>query len=184
MVAALGTQGVAVFGYSSSTGITNNGAFSQITAATASGDFSVVLDGSDNLYIAQTSAITAWGIASSGNTNRGTYTYPSGSVPRSVVVDADSKYVYTADVGLGTITGFGTGTTTALTLLAGSPYAAPASVAALGIDSTNGYLVAAGYDANAGVQLYSIGSAGALTAVHSAATSTAKQDPVLVAMSH
>ncbi len=184
VVAALGTQGAAVFGYSSSTGITNNGVFSQILAATASGDFSVVLDGGDNLYISQTNSITAYGIAATGNTNRGTYAYPSGSVPRSVVVDSNSKFVYTADVGLGKITGFGTGTTTALTLLTGSPYAAPASVAALGIDNTDAYLVAAGYDANAGVQLYAIGTAGALTAVKSAGTSTATQYPVLVAMSH
>ncbi len=184
VVASLGTSGDAVFGYSSSEGITNNGAFSQITAGTNSGDFSSVIDSADNLYLAQTSTMTVVGLASSGNTNRGTYTYPAGSIPRSVVVDSAATFVYTADVGLGKITGFATGTTTALTVLSGSPFAAPASVAALGVDNTDGYLVAVGYDANAGVQLYSVATTGVLTPVKSTGTSTATQYPVLVAMSH
>ncbi len=184
VVAALGTQGDYIFGFGSTTGITGNGASSNITAGTNSGDFSLAIDGSNNLYIAQTGSITTWALASTGNTNRGSYTYPAGSIPRSVVVDGQSKFVYTADVGLGKITGFATGTTTALTVLSGSPYAAPASVAALGVDSTNAYLVAAGYSASAGVQLYAIGTTGVLTPVTSAATSTATQYPVLVAMSH
>lgn len=184
VVAALGSQGDAVFTYSSSSGITNNGAYSQITAGASSADFSVALDTLNRLYIAQTATISSWAIASTGNTNRGTYTYPSGSIPRSVVVSSDAAFVYTADAGTSRVTGFATGTTTALTTLSGSPYTAPANVAALGLDNTGDYLVAAGYSATAGVQLFSISSAGLLTATKSAATSTATQYPVLVAMSH
>ncbi|HLI75503.1 MAG TPA: beta-propeller fold lactonase family protein [Acidobacteriaceae bacterium] len=184
VVASLGTAGDAVFPYTSTGGVPNATPFTTIPAGTSSGDFSVALDASDNVYIAQTGTITVYGLTSTGATNRGYYTYPSGSVPRSTVVDPSSKFVYTADVGLGQITGFATGTTTALTLLTGSPFTAPASVSALGIDSTDTYLVAVGYDASAGVQLYSIAASGVLSAIKSAGTSTQTQNPVLVAMSH
>ena len=156
-----------------------------MNAGTSSGDFSVTLDDSDNAYVAQTSTLTVYTLSSSGVAQRGTtYSYPSGSVPRSTVVDPSSKFVYTADVGTSKISGFATGTA-GVTELSGSPFPAPANVAAIGVDSTDTYLVAVGYDAAAGVQLYSLASSGVLSALaKTAGTSTATQYPVLVAMSH
>jgi hypothetical protein len=52
------------------------------------------------------------------------------------------------------------------------------------VDNTGSYLVAVGYDATAGVQLFSISTTGVLASLKSAATSTATQYPVLVAMTH
>ncbi len=184
LMTSLGTAGDAVFRYAS-TGVPSTTAVTTIAAGTNSGDFSVAIDASDNAYVAQTSTLTVYTLSSSGVTVQGTaFAYPSGSNPRSVVVDPSSKYVYTADVGTGKISGFATGTG-GVTELAGSPFAAPAQVAALGVDSTDTYLVAVGYDAAAGVQLYSVASSGVLSALaKTAATSTVTQDPVLVAMSH
>lgn len=185
VMASLGTSGDAVFQYSSTGGVPNATPFTTVTAGTASGDFSVAIDASDYAYVAQTSTLTVFALSSSGVTQRGTtYSYPSGSIPRSTVVDTTSKFVYTADAGTSKISGFATGTA-GVTELAGSPFAAPASVAALGVDSTDTYLVGVGYDASAGVQLYSVASSGVLSPLaKTAGTSAATQYPVLVAMSH
>jgi 6-phosphogluconolactonase (cycloisomerase 2 family) len=183
VVASFGTQGDYVFPYTSSGGITTTGA-QPIAAGTASGDFSVAIDASDNAYIAQTSTMTVYGLTSTAVNNRGTISYASGSVPRSVTIGPSSKYVFTANQGTGTISSFTTGTTTALSSVSGSPFTGPAHVAALGVDNTGSYLVAVGYDATAGVQLFSISTTGVLASLKSAATSTATQYPVLVAMTH
>ena len=185
VMASLGTAGDAVFSYTSGAGVPNAAPFKTVNAGTSSGDFSVTLDDSDNAYVAQTSTLTVYTLSSSGVAQRGTtYSYPSGSVPRSTVVDPSSKFVYTADVGTSKISGFATGTA-GVTELSGSPFPAPANVAAIGVDSTDTYLVAVGYDAAAGVQLYSLASSGVLSALaKTAGTSTATQYPVLVAMSH
>ncbi len=179
--AALGTQGDAVFSYTSTGGVPNT-YFQTLTAGTGSGDFSVAFDGNDNVYLAQTATMTWLSLTSGQFTSKGTYAYPSGSIPRSTVVDPESRFVYTADVGTSQITGFTAGSVTTLT---GSPYTAPASVSSLGVDSTDTYLVAAGYAVTGGVQLYSIASSGVLSALAATAgTSTQTQDPVLVAMTH
>lgn len=184
VVASLGTQGDAVFGYSSTTGLTNGGTFTTITPATGSGDFSVAIDGNDKAYLAQTSSLAVYQLANLSS-GAATISLASGTVPRRAVVDPSSKFLYTANVGQGKIGGYAIGSTTALSALAGQPYAAPASVAALGVDSSDTYLVAAGYDASAGVQLYSIAASGVLSKVGTAqGTSTATGFPVLVAMSH
>jgi 6-phosphogluconolactonase len=182
--AALGAQGDAVFSYTSTavTGGVPNQYFQTLTAGANSGDFSVAFDANDNAYLAQTNTFSWYSVTSGQFTQKAYYTYPSGSIPRSVVVDPDSKFVYTADVGTGKISGF---TAASVTQLAGSPYAAPTSVSALGIDNTDTYLVAVGYDGTAGIQLYSIASSGVLSALaKTAGTSTVTTDPVLVAMTH
>lgn len=187
VMASYGTQGDLVFSYNSTSGITNTG--TAITPSSAStGDFSVAIDKNGKAYIGQTATISAYTlstlIANPTTYTPAVYTYPSGSIPRSVVVDSTGSFVYSANVGTSKIGGFSTATTTTLPTLANQPYAGPTNVAALGIDSTNTYLIAAGYDASAGVQLYSIAGTGVLTSIKSAGTSTATQYPVLVAMSH
>lgn len=183
VVTSLDTAGDAIFSYTSSGGVSKE--LTTINAGSNSGDFSVALDNSDNAYLAQTGTLSVYTLGSSGATLRGTvYTYPTGSVPRSTVVDPSYKYVYTADVGTSKISGFAA-STAGVTELSGSPFAAPASVAAIGVDSTDTYLIAVGYDASAGVQLYSLAGSGVLSALaKTAGTSTATQYPVLVAMSH
>jgi 6-phosphogluconolactonase len=186
VVTALGTAGDAVYGYVSGSGLTNNGVpIGQVAAGTDSGEFSVAIDGNNNAYVAETAGLTAYALTSSTPTLRLTVPYASGAIPRGVVVDPGSKFVFTANEGTNNISAFTTGTTTALTAVSGSPFAAPNEVAALGVDSTDTYLVAAGYDASAGIQLYSIASSGVLSALaKTAGTTTATQYPVLVAMSH
>lgn len=184
VVASLGTAGDAVFGYATGSGVTNNGTFYEIAPFTNSGDFSVGIDASNNAYISQTAGMTAYSLGSTAATSRGTVSYASGAVPRSVAVDPESRFVFTANEGTGTISAFATGTSTALTAITGSPFTGPAHVSALGVDSTSSYLVALGYDSSAGVQLWSIPSSGVISQLKTAGSTTATQFPVLVAMSH
>ncbi len=186
VVAALNAAGDAVYGYASPSGLTGNGVpIGQVAAGSQSDEFSVAIDGNNTAYVAQTAGLTAYALTSSTPTVRQTVAYASGAIPRGVVVDPGSKFVFTANEGTSNISAFTTGTTTALTSVSGSPFAAPNDVAALGVDSTDTYLVAVGYDTSAGIQLYSIASSGVLSALaKTAGTTTATQYPVLVAMSH
>ena len=110
-------------------------------------------------------------------------TYPVGNGPRSIVINSDSTYLYVGNDTDSTISGYSIGTNAALTALAGSPYAAPSSVDALAIDSTGKYVIASGYNASSGIQLYTIGSAGALTPTASAGDGTAGV-PSAIAATH
>ena len=92
--------------------------------------------------------------------------------------------MFTANEGANTISSFGIASDGNLTAATGSPFAGPTEVSALGVDNTGVYMVAVGYDANTGVRLYSISSAGVLTQVATAASGTTTQYPALVAMTH
>lgn len=182
VVASFGTQGDVVFPYSTANGITISGA-QTIAPLTSSGDFSVAIDANDNAYIGQTSSVSVYSLGSTVGL-RGTVNYTSGTVPRGVTVGPSSKFVFTANQGAGTISSFTTGTAPALQAVSGSPFTGPAHVAALGLDNTGSYLVAAGYDGSAGVALFSISTTGVLASIASAGTGTATAYPVLVAMTH
>jgi 6-phosphogluconolactonase (cycloisomerase 2 family) len=189
VVVSLGTQGDAIFSYSSSSGITSATPVvipSGTTTANPTGDYSVALDDNNYAYIARTNALAVYSINSStlAYSQQDSKSYTSGMVPRSVVLSSSGGYVYTANEGAGTISAFAIGTSGALTEETGSPYAGPTNVSALGVDNSGNYLVAAGYDSSAGVQLFSIGAGGALTHVDSVGSGTSTTDPTVLALTH
>ncbi len=185
--ASLGAAGDAVFTYTSASGITGTG-FQTLSAGSTTahptGDFSVAVDANNYAYVAQTTSMTVYGITSSGITNEGTVGYATGSVPRSVTLSHSDNYVYTANEGAGTISGFGISGSGTLNAASGSPFAGPTNVSALGADNTGNYLVAVGYDASTGVRLYSVSAVGVLTQVAAAGTGTVTTYPALLAMTH
>ena len=61
---------------------------------------------------------------------------------------------------------------------------APTGVGAIGRDSSGDYLVAAGYNATGGIQLFSIGSGGALSSIGSQASGITTSVPVVMALTH
>jgi 6-phosphogluconolactonase (cycloisomerase 2 family) len=156
------------------------------TTANPTGDYSVALDDNNYAYIARTNALAVYSINSStlAYSQQDSKSYTSGMVPRSVVLSSSGGYVYTANEGAGTISAFAIGTSGALTEETGSPYAGPTNVSALGVDNSGNYLVAAGYDSSAGVQLFSIGAGGALTHVDSVGSGTSTTDPTVLALTH
>ena len=177
-----------IFPYTSSGGITTQN-YSLIPCCSAvsspSGDFSLVFDSSDSLYIARTVALSSYGnVGNSAPTFELSQTYASGVTPRSLTVSTGSTYLYTANEGNGTISGFGLSGTGTPTALAGSPYVGPTNVSALGADSTGTYLIAAGYNSSTGVQLFKPGSGVLGAAVASAGTGTNTAYPALLALTH
>ena len=188
VVVSLGTAGDVIFPYTSTSGITSgnyNLIESGTTTANPTGDFSVGLTKNNFAYIARTSTLAAYSIGSTGApTSLGSISYASGATPRSVTLSSGYNYVYTANEGGSTISEFAIGTSGGLTQLSGSPVAAPTNVSALGVDKTGAYLAAAGYNATSGVQLYTIGSNGALTSAASTGSGTSTAYPAVLVLTH
>jgi 6-phosphogluconolactonase (cycloisomerase 2 family) len=189
VVAALGTAGDAIYPYTSGSGVTTTTPVQISSGSTQSaptGDYSIVLDDNNFVYIARTAALAVYQITDSAGDAvlKSTASYNSGVTPRSVVLNSSHNYVYTANEGAGTISAYGIGSNGVLTAASGSPFAAPTNVSALGVDNSGKYMVAAGYNSSNGVQLFTIGSTGTLTSVATAATGTSTAYPVVLAMSH
>ena len=187
VVASLGASGDIVYSYTSANGI--SGATAQeipsgYSVSNPTGDFSVALDLNNYAYIARTSSLGVYEIESTTVPEVATLGFAAGSVPRSVTLSTNYEYLYTADEGAGTVSGFGIGNNGSLTAITGSPFAGPANVSALAVDNTGGYMVAVGYDANTGVRLYSISASGVLAQVAQAGSGTSLAYPALVAMTH
>ena len=193
VVASLGVSGDYVYPYNSSNGIVGNGTGgssvelipSGYSTSNPTGDYSVAVNVNNYALIAQTNSVTAYGLLNNGTiANEGTFSYGSGQAPRSIVLNPAGTFVYTANIVSSTISGFAIGSGGALTQVTGSPTVGPQSVAAIGVDNTGGYLLAVGYDGSAGVQLYSISSAGVLAQVAETGSGTNEAYPALVAMTH
>lgn len=189
VLASLGSAGTAIYPYSSSSGITTTSPLvipSGSTQASPSGDYSVTLDDNNYIYIARTNALAVYQITDTEGDAvlKSTASYATGLTPRSVVLSANQGYVYTANEGAGTISGYSINSAAALTQVSGSPFAGPANVSAIGIDKSGTYMVSAGYNGSSGVQLFTIGSSGGLTLVTSAGTGTSTAYPAILAMTH
>jgi 6-phosphogluconolactonase (cycloisomerase 2 family) len=188
VVAALGTAGDIIYPYSSASGITNTSGTTISSGSSTNnptGDYSVALDKNNFAYIARTAALAVYSLDASGNpTLKSTQTFDAGNVARSVALSASYSYVYTANIGTSNISGYGINTTGSLAAISGSPFPGPTNVSAIGADKSGKYMVAAGYDGSSGVQLFSIGTTGALTLVTSAGSGTSLNSPAILALSH
>jgi 6-phosphogluconolactonase (cycloisomerase 2 family) len=180
-----GTSGVETYSYSSGSGIGNGGSAvgGVPPLSSASGDFSLAFDANDYLYVASTAALTSYDTLTTTPYNTvNTQSFVSGVTPRSVILAKSYGYVYTADEGNSTISEFSQ-TTGTMTLLGSPP--GPTNVSALGADNSGLYVVAAGYNSSSGIQLFSIGSAGALTQTGTEVGSgTSTSVPTVLAMTH
>jgi 6-phosphogluconolactonase (cycloisomerase 2 family) len=190
LVAVLGTGGAETFAYNTTTGaLTASASFNP--ANTSIGIYGVAIDSNNNIYTAGTQLSNSPGLQEYAANSAGVpastpvATATTGSGPRAVVLSGDGSYIYVANFTDGTISGFSTTASSGvLPTLTGSPYAAPSNVVALGRDNSGKYIVAGGYNATSGAQIYTIGSAGALASAAIAATGTSTGIPVSLAMAH
>jgi 6-phosphogluconolactonase len=184
LAAALATGGANVYPFDTTTGTLPTGQSGVVInpGNAAVGIYAVAFDNNNFLYCVGTAGLQVFSV-SAGATVTLVKTYPVGNGPRSIVINSTSTYVYVGNETDSTISGYSIGTNGALTALAGSPYAAPSSVGALAIDSTGKYVIASGYNATSGIQLYTIGSAGALTPTASVGDGTAGV-PSAIAATH
>jgi 6-phosphogluconolactonase len=187
---ALGGYGFEVYPYSSAKGIPGTpGPQLSPSTSTGSGDFSLAFDKNNYVYVASTSALTSYGgLGATGAPspvleNAQAYTGTVAPRPRAVTLSTNGSYVYTANEGNGTISGFSLSGAGVMTPLGAVP--GPTSVSALGADSSGKYLVAAGYNAINGVQVFNITSTGALSSAGSVdGTGVDLTVPTVMALSH
>jgi hypothetical protein len=166
---ALGTAGVDVFAFTTSTGVASSSAAVLPPLSTANGFYSLAIDSSNNLYLSGTSglvvytvvanssgSVTATLASSSPATRWAPATSRSPSAPPASYVFAGSQNGGTSG---STIYSYAIGTGGALTAVSGSPFNGPTDVAALGRDSTGNYLLGTGLQCHLRHQLFTIGSA-------------------------
>lgn len=188
---ALGTNGTELFSFNSATGALGVTA-AGVPLSTGGNDSAVAFDGTPlaaatNLFIGRTgltsgaSQILSYAISGSGLLSGTGNAITSGSAPYGLLVERASSYLYAANRGDATVSGYSfapstVSTTTPPAALAGSPYAAGSGgVLALVEDKTGAYLVAAGATGGSGkdLTLYTFGvvSPGVLSPVATASTS-------------
>jgi 6-phosphogluconolactonase len=182
LVVTLGTAGAETFSLDQTTGVATSATLLSPSNA-ATGIFAAAIDTNDNLYLAGTDGLSAYSATTLGAPTF-LKTYSTGSGAHSVAINSASTYVYVGNESDSTISGFSIGTNAALTAIAGSPFAGPTTVDALAVDSTSAYLIASGYNASTGIQLFSIGTAGALSSVGTAGTGTSSLIPGAIATTH
>jgi 6-phosphogluconolactonase (cycloisomerase 2 family) len=190
---SLGTAGVDIFAFATSTGVASSSAAVIPPVNTASGFYSLAIDSSNNLFLAGTSGLVDYTVVSNSNGSvtatlaSSSIGYSLGTGNNSISISKSGSYVYAGSQNGGTgstIYGYSIGTGAALTALSPATFNAPTDVAALGYDSTGDYLIALGYSATSGTQLFTIGTAGALTLSGSAASGTTLTIPAVVALTH
>ena len=183
IVVALGTAGAETFSFITSTGAVGPTASTITPATAATGINAIAVDDNDYLYCAGTAGLQVFSTTTAGVPTL-LKTYTTGKSPRSIVINSASTYVYVGNYTDSTISGYAIGTSGALTALTGSPYTAPTLVNALARDSTSAYVMASGFNSTSGIQLFSIGSTGALTSSASAGSGTATSIPGAIATTH
>jgi len=167
---ALGTGGLQTFAFDTTTGnLTPQNPLAPAT--TQIGIYAVAIDANNYLYAAATNGLAVYSVTTAGVPSA-LKTYTAGSGPRSVAVNSASTFVYVGNKSDGTISAFSIGTNAVLTAISGSPFTGPTSVGALAIDNTGGYLITSGYNTSTGIELFAIGTTGALTSSGSAGSGT------------
>ena len=189
VAASLGTDGTIVFPYSSSSGIGSQSFASLSTGSTAVGDFALTMDTNNYLYVARTTGpavyllttpssnvVSATSISQSSLTN--------GNGPHSIALSSSSgSVVYVGNLTDGTVSAYGA-SSGKLANVSTAGYNAPTNVDSLARDNSAKYIIAAGYNSSSGIQLYTIGSTGALSSSAAAASGTSTGVPALVAVTH
>jgi 6-phosphogluconolactonase (cycloisomerase 2 family) len=184
--ASLGTAGTVVFPYqsASSGGITSQ-SYGLVTPASAVGHYSLAFDTSGYMYVATTNGVTSYSSLSSATPTTGpSYTgFSSGLPVRAVTLSTNSSYLYTADQGNNEISAFNLSGGVLTQQTPNSPQIGPADISALGVDRSGAYLLAGGYNATNGFQMFAISSSG-LSVVASQPTGTTTTVPIVMALTH
>lgn len=183
--AAVGTGGTLIYTFNTSTGLLSLAG--TLAPLSLTSDNSLVVDSSTAyLYLVRsgtTEGLTVYSIGTNGALTKVGSTYATGSQPYSVALGDAGKYVYAANRGDSTISGFVVGTSGALTSAPSSPYTAGSAVTALAQDSTDTWLIAAAYSGSPDVTVYGFdaSNAGRVYTVSSIAAGT---NPSLLALTH
>jgi 6-phosphogluconolactonase len=188
IVCTLGDGGTNIFSLQTSSG-TVGGANIINPGNTAAGDFGLAIDSSNYVYLGRSTGLVVFSVNSTGaGTLDGSATgYAVGSGNYTIAINQANTFVYLGSLNTSAtsdiygFSGVGTGT---LKALAPASTVAPTDVEAMGRDNSGSYLLTLGYSASSGLQLFTIGSNGALSLNGSAATGTATSVPSAMALTH
>jgi 6-phosphogluconolactonase len=184
-----GTAGVYTFSFNSSSGDLT--AVNSTLTPKQNGDanFGLAISPSGTyLYVAETgiSGVRVFSISSTNGTlseiSGSPYTTQTG--PYGVVVDSTGTYVYVSNRTEGTISGFTVSSTGTLTAITGSPFATGSVPQQMVEDKSDTYIAVACEGGNPDLELYSIGSSGALTKFATATTGTDPTEATSLAVTH
>ena len=197
-VVALGAGGDAIFTFNTTTGVPTEVA--TLPLATAS-DNAVAFDATSSyVFVGRGPAassssglgVVSFSLASTGALTQVGSVAASGNSPFGLVLDSTGAFLYAANRGDGTISGYSLASGV-LTGLSGSPYASGLATTALARDNSGKYVVAVSPGGTADVTLYSIGSTlasgvttltGNLNVAATAASGTDPSGSVAVAATH
>jgi 6-phosphogluconolactonase len=180
---ALGQAGFETYTFDQSTGGVSEASQTTPSSNTV-GAYALAIDSNNDLYVAETGTVYAYSVNTSGIPN-GTpvSTQSSNTGPFSIALKGTS-YVYVGGENSSSSPIINTYANSSGVLSSATASVGPATVSALAVDNTGGYLVAAGFNATNGIQLFQIGSTGAITSVNSAASGTTTGVPTIIAMTH
>ncbi len=187
--AALGSAGEVVFSFNTSTGACGQSQYLGLSSTTSSDNAIAINSSSTTLYIARSG--TAGGVAVYAiGTNGGLAPvsgspFAAGNTPYAITLDPTGAYVYVANRGDGTLSGYLVGATTALTALGSSPYPSGALVTSVATDKSSTYLIAGANGSLPDLTMYSFDAttAGKLDTVASV-TSPSAAGLVAIATTH
>ncbi|MDE1161381.1 MAG: beta-propeller fold lactonase family protein [Acidobacteriaceae bacterium] len=188
---ANGSGGSEIVAFDTSNGTVSSTVQYLGTQSSGDGDNAIAWDNNDRLYLARTTAVTSptqYSVLVYSATS-GAYvttaipsSYTTGTAPFSMTFADDYAYLYVGNRTDSTISMFSQASG-ALTSL--GTVSAPTNVSALTADQSGNYVVAAGYAASGGLQIYAVGSTGGLTAQSTTEATTATTSvPTTLAATH
>ena len=188
-VCAMGTGGAQIYSFDTTTGIgTSAGAINPNLAT--GGVNAIAIDANNYLYAAGILAaggkpgLQVFSVTSAGLATAVGSTYAVGNGPNAIAVSTKSAYVYVANGTDSTISAFSIATGVLTPLNSGTAYTAPTNIGALAADQSGKYLLAAGFSATSGNQIFSISSTGTLTESGSAGSGATATIPATLAVTH
>lgn len=177
---SLGTGGVDILTFSSSTGVLNKTNQILTPKATVNADQGLAVDpGSKYLFVAETglNGVRVLSIAASGAlAELSGSPYSTGLGASGVIVDSTGSYVYVANRTANNVSGFLLSTTGALTQISGSPFSTGTNPVDLTEDTSNTYVAVACSGGTPDLQVFQIGTT-TPGALNSFATATTGTDP-------
>ena len=190
---ALGTAGDILYPFTTSTGLLSAGQLIGFSTAgnTTVSDNALAFDTSSGyLYVARgvagsgKSLVASYSISSAGVPST-VQTVTTGDTPYAVLVDSTDKYLYTANRGSGSVSGYTISNGT-FTALSGSPYSSGTTSTALVEDNTAKYVIAAALGGSNDYTLYSFDAliAGKLDAAAVGASGSDPAGAIAVAATH
>jgi 6-phosphogluconolactonase len=184
-----GTAGIYTFSFDSSSGDLTSVNSTLNPKQNGDADFGLAVSPSGNyLFAAETGigAVRVFSISSSNGTLAEVTgsPYKTATGPNGVLVDSTGSYVYVTNRTEGTISGFTLSSTGTLTAITGSPFATGSLPQQLIEDQSDTYIAVACAGGSPDLEIYTIGTGGALTKLASESTGTDPTEATSLAVTH